>query len=51
MGDSLETVQPAGIMHYGAPFTQKSMLMMREVMGWVAGGLIMPEEGEGERVR
>lgn len=26
--NSLETVQPAGIMHYGAAFTQKCMLMM-----------------------
>ncbi len=54
--DSLETVQPAGIMHYGAAFTQKCMLMMscseREVTGgkpnyaddgvWGRGG------GEGE---
>lgn len=26
---SLETVQPAGIMHYGAAFTQRYMLMTR----------------------
>lgn len=32
-GVSGDTVQPAGIMHYGAAFTQRGMLMMRRVMG------------------
>lgn len=55
MGDSLETVQPAGIMHYGAAFTQKCLLMMscseREVTGGWKGGsqimLMMGLEGGG----